>query len=63
MITENGKDFLGIPVGLRMEILGNLSEASSSFDPPKNWKGLMPDQVLLQLALAWDINLQQLQKQ
>ncbi|MFS7963579.1 putative MT-associated protein TORTIFOLIA1/SPIRAL2 [Helianthus anomalus] len=63
MIIENGKDFLGIPVELKMEILANLSEASSSVHPPENWEGLMPDQVLLQLALAWDINLRQLQKQ
>ncbi|KAI3717891.1 hypothetical protein L1987_69799 [Smallanthus sonchifolius] len=63
MTIENGKDFLGIPVELKMEILVNLSEASSSVNLPENWEGLMPDQVLLQLALAWDINLQQLQKQ
>ncbi|KAK9072279.1 hypothetical protein SSX86_008712 [Deinandra increscens subsp. villosa] len=62
MMTENGKDFLGVSVELKMEILMNLSEASSSVNPPENWEGLIPDQVLLQLALAWDINLQQLQK-
>ncbi|KAL8226483.1 hypothetical protein R6Q57_016315 [Mikania cordata] len=62
LIIENGIYFLGIPLELKREILVNLSEASSSVNPPENWKGLMPDQLLLQLALAWNINLQELQQ-
>ncbi|KAI3688542.1 hypothetical protein L2E82_46184 [Cichorium intybus] len=62
MIVDNGKDVLGIPEEVKREILVNLNKASSSIDPPEDWEGLWPDQLLLQLASAWDINLQQLHK-
>ena len=60
---EKGRDVLGIPVEVKREILVNLDEASSTIDLPEDWEGLMPDQLLLQLASVWDVaDLQQLHK-
>lgn len=55
---ENGPDVLGIPMEVKREILLNLHEASSSVDLPEDWEGSAPDQLLLQLASAWEIDLQ-----
>jgi len=61
--VEKGRDVLGIPVEVKREILVNLDEASSTIDLPEDWEGLMPDQLLLQLASVWDVaDLQQLHK-
>ncbi|XP_076888082.1 microtubule-associated protein TORTIFOLIA1-like isoform X2 [Bidens hawaiensis] len=62
MIVENGTDNVGIPMELKREILVNLNEAASTIEPPDDWEGMLPDQLLLQLASAWDIDLQQLDK-
>lgn len=62
-IVENGTDVLGIPMEVKREILVNLDEASSTIDLPEDWEGLMPDQLLLQLASVWNIvDLQHLHK-
>lgn len=55
---ENGPDVLGIPMEVKRETLLNLHEASSTVDLPEDWEGSAPDQLLLQLATAWDIDLQ-----
>ncbi|GMI85267.1 SPIRAL 2, CONVOLUTA, TORTIFOLIA 1 [Hibiscus trionum] len=60
--SENGPDALGIPMELKKELLLNLHEAASTMDPPENWEGAAPDQLILQLALAWKIELQQFDK-
>ncbi|GMJ05117.1 SPIRAL 2, CONVOLUTA, TORTIFOLIA 1 [Hibiscus trionum] len=62
VVLENGPDALGIPTELKKELLLNLHEAASSMDPPENWEGVAPDQLLLQLASAWGIELQQFDK-
>ncbi|MFS7984789.1 putative MT-associated protein TORTIFOLIA1/SPIRAL2 [Helianthus anomalus] len=62
MIVENGSDNVEIPMDLKREILVNLNEAASTIEPPDDWEGMVPDQLLLQLASAWDIDLQQLEK-
>nr|GEX08302.1 microtubule-associated protein TORTIFOLIA1-like [Tanacetum cinerariifolium] len=62
MIVENGADNVEIPMELKREILVNLNEAASTSEPPEDWEGMVPDQLLLQLASAWDIDLQQLEK-
>ena len=62
MIVENGTDMVGIPMEVKRQILVNLNEASSTIEPPEDWEGLVPDQLLLQLASAWDIDLNQLEK-
>ncbi|KAM5585686.1 microtubule-associated protein TORTIFOLIA1-like [Rosa sericea] len=59
IVLENGPDVLGIPNEVRKEIVLNLHEASVAMDPPEDWEGAMPDQLLLQLASTWGINLQQ----
>nr|XP_043621139.1 microtubule-associated protein TORTIFOLIA1 isoform X2 [Erigeron canadensis] len=62
MIVENGTDNVGIPIEVKKEILVNLNEAASTIEPPEDWEGMVPDQLLLQLASAWDIDLHQLEK-
>ncbi|CAK9179621.1 unnamed protein product, partial [Ilex paraguariensis] len=59
---ENGSDVLGIPMEVKRELLLNLHEASSTIDLPEEWEGATLDQLLLQLASAWEIDLQQLGK-
>ncbi|KAI9115736.1 hypothetical protein K1719_013405 [Acacia pycnantha] len=59
IVSENGPDTFGIPMELKKEILLNLHEASSSIDTAEDWEGVPPDQLLLQLASAWGIDLQQ----
>lgn len=56
---ENGPDTFGIPMELKKEVLLNLHEASSSIDLAEDWEGVPPDQLLFQLASAWEIDLQQ----
>ena len=62
MMIESGSDIMGIPMELKREILLNLIEAASTIEPPEDWEGMVPDQLLVQLASAWDIDLEQLQK-
>ncbi|KAL0362249.1 UNVERIFIED_CONTAM: Microtubule-associated protein TORTIFOLIA1 [Sesamum calycinum] len=62
IVMENGPDVLGIPMEVKKEILLNLHEASSSIDLPEDWEGSAPDQLLLQLASAWEIDLQHFEK-
>ena len=60
--VENGTDVLGIPMDVKREILLNLHEASSAIDVPEDWEGATPEQLLFQLASAWEIDLKQLEK-
>ncbi|KAK8294227.1 hypothetical protein V6Z12_D06G241700 [Gossypium hirsutum] len=62
VVIGNGHDALGITMELKKELLLNLHEAASTMDPPENWEGAVPDQLLLQLASAWKIELQQFDK-
>ncbi|PKA48681.1 Microtubule-associated protein TORTIFOLIA1 [Apostasia shenzhenica] len=61
-VIENGADFFTIPHELKKEILLNLHEASSSMELPEDWEGASVDQIMIQLASAWGINIQQLVK-
>lgn len=58
---ENGEDFIGIPVEVKREILLNLYEASN-VELPEDWEGANAEQMMVQLASAWGINIQQLMK-
>ncbi|KAL9160081.1 hypothetical protein ABFS82_08G176700 [Erythranthe guttata] len=58
IVMENGADVLGIPMEVKKEILLNLNEASSLIELPDDWEGSSPDQMLIQLASAWEIDLQ-----
>ncbi|KAL5972705.1 hypothetical protein ACLOJK_039510 [Asimina triloba] len=61
LIMENGSDFLAVPAEVKREILLSLHEATA-LDLPEDWDGATADQLMLQLASAWGINLQQLEK-
>lgn len=61
LLVENGADFLNIPLDWKREILLNLQKASA-FEPPEDWEGASPDQLVMHLASTWDLNLQQLIK-
>lgn len=62
IVVENGPDVVDIPMEVKKELLFNLNEISSSVDMPGDWEGATPEQLLLQLASAWDIDLQELEK-
>ncbi|KAK7305072.1 hypothetical protein VNO77_42971 [Canavalia gladiata] len=57
IVLENGPDTFGIPMEVKKELLLNLHDAST--DTADDWEGVSPDQLLLQLASAWEIDLQQ----
>ncbi|WOL04894.1 hypothetical protein Cni_G13616 [Canna indica] len=61
LVAENGADFLSIPLEWKREILLNLHEASA-LEPPEDWEGATPEQLMMHLALSWGLNLQQLIK-
>ncbi|XP_057732476.1 microtubule-associated protein TORTIFOLIA1-like [Arachis stenosperma] len=58
IVLDNGPETFGIPMEVKKELLLNLHEASSA-DTAEEWEGMPPDQLLLQLASAWEIDLQQ----
>jgi hypothetical protein len=62
IVLENGSDVFGIPMELKKDLLLNLHEASTSMEPPEDWEGGAPDQLLLQMASAWGIEIQQFEK-
>ncbi|KAM6580682.1 microtubule-associated protein TORTIFOLIA1 [Cannabis sativa] len=62
IVLEHGPDILGIPMEVKKELLLNLHEASLTMDPPEDWECAMPDQIGMQLASAWGIDLQQHEK-
>ncbi|KAL6553413.1 hypothetical protein OROGR_007255 [Orobanche gracilis] len=62
IVVENGPDVFGIPMEVRRDLLLNLNEASSSIELPEDWEGSPPDQLLIQLASAWEIDLEHLGK-
>ena len=62
IVLEHGPDVLGIPMELKKELLLNLHEATLAIDPPDDWEGAMPDQIVMQLASTWGIDLQHHEK-
>ncbi|KAG9132171.1 hypothetical protein Leryth_022225 [Lithospermum erythrorhizon] len=60
--VENGPDALETPLEIKQEILLNLNEAASSIDPSEEWEGATPYQLMFQLATAWEMDLQDLEK-
>ncbi|KAK9155759.1 hypothetical protein Sjap_003239 [Stephania japonica] len=62
IVMENGPDVFGIPLEGKRELLMNLQEASSVSDLTKDWEGSPPEQLVLQLASSWSIDLQQFKK-
>ncbi|KAJ4975511.1 hypothetical protein NE237_000617 [Protea cynaroides] len=62
LTMENGPDILDISMEGKREILLSLHEASSTMGLPEDWEGVTPAQVMLQLASAWEFDLQQLDR-
>lgn len=62
IVVENEPEVVDLPMEVKKELLLNLNEISSSVDLPEDWEGATPEQLLLQLASAWDIDLQELEK-
>ncbi|KAH9616467.1 hypothetical protein KSS87_003932 [Heliosperma pusillum] len=58
-LVENGADVFGIPINVKRDLLFNLHDATSAIEIPEDWEGSTPDQLMLQLASAWNIDLQQ----
>ncbi|KAM1057248.1 hypothetical protein ACFX2A_031210 [Malus domestica] len=56
IVLENGSDVFGLPADVKKELVLNLHEASVTMDPPEDWEGATPDQLLVQLASSWGIN-------
>ncbi|XP_020688336.1 TORTIFOLIA1-like protein 1 isoform X3 [Dendrobium catenatum] len=61
LVTENGADFLSIPMEVKREILLNLHEVST-MDLQEDSYGASANQLLSQLASAWGISIQHLMK-
>ncbi|CAH8275209.1 unnamed protein product [Arabidopsis lyrata] len=62
LVLQDGADTFGVPVELKTEILYNLQDACSTMDPPEDWEGPAPEQLVVQLASVWEIDLQQFDK-
>ncbi|CAM8906270.1 unnamed protein product [Rhodiola kirilowii] len=62
IIMDHGPDSIPVPVELKRELLLNLNEVSSTIELPEDWEGAAPEQLMEQLASAWEIDLQQFDK-
>lgn len=58
MVVESGPDCLGISLEVKKELLLSLQE-SSVMELPEDWEGNTVDELLIQLASAWSIELPQ----
>lgn len=63
VVIENGPDVMDIPMDIKRDILLNLHDSSSTIELGEDWEGASPDQLLMQLASAWEIDVQHLGKQ
>ncbi|KAL4201133.1 hypothetical protein AMTRI_Chr02g257080 [Amborella trichopoda] len=61
LVVDNGADYLGIPFEEKRGLLFSLYEASE-LEMPEDWEGASPDELIMQLAAAWGIDLQQFDK-
>ncbi|CAH9135696.1 unnamed protein product [Cuscuta epithymum] len=57
IILEHGPGSLNIPDEVKKELVSNLHNISSTVEFPEDCEGPTPDQLLLQLASAWEIDL------
>ncbi|KAI3986653.1 hypothetical protein MKX01_014191 [Papaver californicum] len=62
LVNENGCEIFNISTESKRQVLSNLHEASTTIEPPHDWEGPSPDQLMSQLGSAWGIELQQFQK-
>uniref|UniRef100_A0A7N0TZU4 TOG domain-containing protein n=1 Tax=Kalanchoe fedtschenkoi TaxID=63787 RepID=A0A7N0TZU4_KALFE len=61
LILDHGPDSIPIPVEVKRQLLLNLNEVSSTMELPEDWEGAAPE-LLEQLASAWEIDLQHVDK-
>lgn len=62
LVLQDGADTFGVPMELKSDILFNLQDACSTMDPPEEWEGPAPEELVMQLASVWEIDLQQFDK-
>ncbi|CAM8995177.1 unnamed protein product [Rhodiola kirilowii] len=62
IIMDHGPDSIPVPMELKRDLLLNLNEVSSTIELPDDWEGAAPEQLMEQLASAWEIDLQQFDK-
>lgn len=62
LVLQDGADTFGVPMELKSDILFNLQDACSTMDPPEDWEGPAPEELVMQLASVWEIDLQQFDK-
>ncbi|KAF3795356.1 Microtubule-associated protein [Nymphaea thermarum] len=61
LVMENGAEFLSISFESKKALLFSLHEASR-MEPPDDWEGVPADELMMQLATIWEIELQQFKK-
>ncbi|KAI3982095.1 hypothetical protein MKX01_019001 [Papaver californicum] len=61
LVNESGCEIFNISTESKRQVLSNLHEASTTIEPPHDWEGPSPDQLMSQLGSAWGIELQQFQ--
>ncbi|KAL9232364.1 hypothetical protein vseg_007485 [Gypsophila vaccaria] len=59
LVMENGPELFGISMNIKRDLLFSLHDATSAIEIPEDWEGPTPDQLMMQLASAWNIDLQQ----
>ncbi|KAF3530697.1 hypothetical protein DY000_02038526 [Brassica cretica] len=52
LVLQDGADTFGVPMELKSDILFNLQDACSTMDPPEDWEGPAPEELVMQLALV-----------
>uniref|UniRef100_A0A7N1A274 TOG domain-containing protein n=1 Tax=Kalanchoe fedtschenkoi TaxID=63787 RepID=A0A7N1A274_KALFE len=62
IILDHGPDSVPVPLEVKRELLLNLYDVSSTIELPEDWEGAAPEQLMEQLASAWEIDLQQFDK-
>uniref|UniRef100_A0A5K0Y3I6 TORTIFOLIA1/TORL1-2 C-terminal domain-containing protein n=1 Tax=Nymphaea colorata TaxID=210225 RepID=A0A5K0Y3I6_9MAGN len=61
LVMENGAEFLSISFENKKALLFSLHEASR-MELPDDWEGVPADELMMQLATIWEIELQQFKK-
>ncbi|XP_010545212.1 PREDICTED: microtubule-associated protein TORTIFOLIA1 isoform X1 [Tarenaya hassleriana] len=62
VIVQEGPDVFGVAMELKTEILLNLQDSCATMEPPEEWEGPPPEQLVMQLSSAWDIDPQHFDK-
>ncbi|VFQ82546.1 unnamed protein product [Cuscuta campestris] len=57
IVVEHGPDSVAVPDEVKKELVSNLHNVTSTVEFPEDWDGPTPDQLLVQLASTWEIDL------